>query len=214
MVLIMMKKSFSGGLLVAVAMLIALWGIQAEAAISPLEQMRTTVTGILGVMQSKEMGRPDKKLVRREKIMAYVSQRFDFEEMSKQTLATKWRELSPGQRKDFERLFSELLKNTYIGRVEAYSDEEIKFDKEVFDGDQQTRAMVYTKVVKNNQEIPINYKLMVRNGDWFVYDVLIEGVSLVRNYRTEFARILNHEQYAGLIKRLQEKNSSRESAKN
>jgi phospholipid transport system substrate-binding protein len=69
-------------------------------------------------------------------------------------------------------------------------------------------------VVKNNQEIPINYKLMTRNGDWFVYDVMIEGVSLIRNYRTEFARILNQEQYAGLIKRLHEKIDNRESAKN
>lgn len=187
---------------------------QAGAAISPLEQVRTTVTGIIGVMQNKDLAKPDKKIARREKIMAYVSQRFDFEEMSKQTLVGKWRELTPEQRKDFVGLFSELLKNTYIGRVEAYSNEPILFDREVFDGDQQTRAMVYTKVVKNNQEIPINYKLMIRDGEWFVYDIMIEGVSLIRNYRTEFARILNQERYAGLVKRLQEKTDSLETAKN
>lgn len=196
------------------AMLISLWGARVEAAISPLEQVRTTVSGIIGVMQSTEMGKPDKKMARREKIIAYVDQRFDFEEMSRQTLAAKWRELSPEQRKDFVRLFAELLKNTYIGRVEAYSGEPIRFEKEVFDGDQQVRALVYTKVVKNNQEIPINYKLIARNDEWFVYDVLIEGVSLIRNYRTEFARILNQEQYAGLIKRLQEKVDKQESARN
>lgn len=196
------------------AMLISLWGTQVEAAISPLEQVRTTVSGIIGVMQSAEMGKPDKKMARREKIIAYVDQRFDFEEMSRQTLAAKWRELSPEQRQDFIRLFAELLKNTYIGRVEAYSGEPIRFEKEVFDGDQQVRAMVYTKVVKNNQEIPINYKLIARKDEWLVYDVLIEGVSLIRNYRTEFARILNQEQYAGLIKRLQEKVDKQESARN
>lgn len=187
---------------------------QAGAAISPLEQVRTTVTGIIGVMQNKELAKPEKKVVRRDKIMAYVSQRFDFEEMSRQTLVGKWRELTPDQRKEFVLIFSELLKNTYIGRVEAYSNEAVLFDREVFDGDQQVRAMVYTKVVKNNQEIPINYKLMIRDGEWFVYDVMIEGVSLIRNYRTEFARILNQEHYAGLVKRLQEKNDNRESAKN
>lgn len=197
-----------------VAVLVSLCATQAGATISPLEQVRTTVTGIIGVMQSKDLAKPDKKVARREKIMAYVTQRFDFEEMSKQTLVSKWRELTPEQRKDFVRLFSELLKNTYIGRVEAYSNEAILFGKEVFDGDQQTRAMVYTKVVKNNQEIPINYKLMVKEGEWFVYDVMIEGVSLIRNYRTEFARILNQEQYVGLVKRLQEKNDNRETAKN
>jgi phospholipid transport system substrate-binding protein len=210
----MMNRFFGGRLALLVIMLISLWGAQVEAAISPLEQVRTTVTGIIGVMQSKDLAKPDKKIARREKIMAYVTQRFDFEEMSKQTLAAKWRDLSPDQRKEFIRLFSELLKNTYIGRVEAYSDEEILFDKELFDGDQQTRAMVYTKVVKNNQEIPINYKLMVKNDEWFVYDVMIEGVSLIRNYRTEFARVLNQERYAGLIKRLQDKVDKRESAKN
>lgn len=197
-----------------VTVLASICATQVGAAISPLEQVRTTVTGIVGVMQSKDLAKPDKKIARREKIMAYVTQRFDFEEMSKQTLVSKWRDLTPEQRKDFVRLFSELLKNTYIGRVEAYSNEAILFDKEVFDGDQQTRAMVYTKVVKNNQEIPINYKLMVKDGEWFVYDVMIEGVSLIRNYRTEFARILNQEQYAGLVKRLQEKNENRETAKN
>lgn len=210
----MSNRSLGTVMWVVFATLVCFWATQVDAAISPLEQVRTTVNGIIGVMQNKELGKPDKKLVRREKIIAYVDQRFDFEEMSRQTLAAKWRELSPEQRKDFERLFAELLKNTYIGRVEAYSDEPIKFEKEVFDGDQQIRAMVYTKVVKNNQEIPINYKLVARKGEWFVYDVLIEGVSLIRNYRTEFARILNQEQYAGLIKRLQEKVDKRESAEN
>lgn len=209
-----MKRSFGIVVLVSVAMFVVLQVVPVRAAISPLEQIRTTVSGIIGVMQNKELAKPDKKVARRDKIMAYVTQRFDFEEMSKQTLGGKWRELSPEQRKDFERLFAELLKNTYIGRVEAYSDEAVLFDKEIFDGDQQTRAMVYTKVVKNNQEIPINYKLMIKNGEWFVYDVMIEGVSLIRNYRTEFTRILNQEQYAGLIKKLQEKNNSRETAKN
>lgn len=212
----MIKRILGNVLFLALAALIItpFEGVSYSASVGPLEQIKTTVTGIIGVMQNKELGQPDKKNARREKIMAYVSERFDFEEISKQTLAGKWRELNPEQRKNFERLFSELLKNTYIGRVEAYSDEVIKFDKEVFDGDQRTKVMVYTKVIKNNQEIPINYKLMAKKDDWFVYDVMIEGVSLVRNYRTEFARIINQEQFQGLIKRLQEKNDSREVAKN
>ncbi|NTV14592.1 MAG: ABC transporter substrate-binding protein [Desulfobulbaceae bacterium] len=212
----MIKRCIGGVILLSLAafVVLAVERVSVASVAAPLEQIKSTVTGIIGVMQSKELGKPDKKNARREKIMAYVSQRFDFEEISKQTLAGKWRELSPDQRKNFERLFSELLKNTYIGRVEAYSDEVIQFEKEVFDGDQRSKVMVYTKVVKNNQEIPINYKLMAKNDDWFVYDVVIEGVSLVRNYRTEFARILNQEQYPGLLKRIQEKIDSREETKN
>jgi len=212
----MINKNIGAVLLLTLIVFMALGslGAPAAASVGPLEQIKSTVTGIVGVMQSKELGQPDKKIVRREKIMAYVSQRFDFEEISKQTLAGNWRELSPEQRKNFERLFSELLKNTYIGRVEAYSNEVIKFDKEVYDGDQRAKVMVYTKVIKDNQEIPINYKLMAKKDDWFVYDVMIEGVSLIRNYRTEFARIINQEKYPGLIKRLQEKIDKKEEAKN
>lgn len=189
-------------------------GVAMAAVTTPLDQIKITVNGIIAVMQDKELSKPDKKDARRDKIMAYVNQRFDLEEMSKLTLANKWRELTSEQQKTFEGLFSDLLKNTYIGRVEAYSDEVVQYEKEVFNGDQRTRAMVYTNVVKNNREIPINYKLLNRNGEWFVYDVLIEGVSLVSNYRTEFSRILNQEQYPGLIKRLQEKTASREGTKN
>jgi phospholipid transport system substrate-binding protein len=183
------------------------------AAISPLEQVKSTVEGILGVMQKDELRKPGKQEERRAAIMAYVNQRFDFEEMSKLTLARKWRELTPAEKKQFEELFSELLQNTYIGRIEAYSNEEVRYEKEIFDSDQRTKALVYTKVIKNNQEIPINYKLLNKQGEWFVYDVLIEGVSLIRNYRTEFDRIINKEKYAGLIKRMQEKIASREEAK-
>jgi len=208
----MLRRSL--GVRLSMVAVLLLLSAQVQAAVGPLEQVRETVSGIIGVMQNKEFDKPALKTARRDKIMAYVTQRFDFEEMSRQTLGAKWRDLSPEQRKEFAHLFSELLKNTYIGRVEAYSDEEVKYDREVFDGDQQSKAMVYTKVVKNNQEIPINYKLMARKGEWFVYDVMIEGVSLIRNYRTEFSRILNQEQYSGLVKRLQEKIDGRETAKN
>jgi len=212
----MLRDKFRGAIFLVGLVLLAgsFAGMSTAAVVDPLEQIKTTVSNIIGVMQNQELSRPDRKEVRREKIMAYVSQRFDFEEISKQTLAANWRDLNPEQRKNFERLFSELLKNTYIGRVEAYSNEVVHFDKEIFDGDQRSKVMVYTKVVKNNQEIPINYKLMSKNGDWFVYDVMIEGVSLVRNYRTEFARILAQDQYPGLIKRLQEKIDGREVIKN
>lgn len=210
----MMSKSPFSWLLALVCGIAWMCAAPAGAAVGPLEQVRTTVSGIIGVMQNKELRAPARKDTRREQIMAYVNQRFDFEEMSKLTLGSKWKGLSPEQKKNFQKLFSELLKNTYIGRVESYSNEVVQYEKEVFDGEQQARAMVYTKVIKNNQEIPINYKLLDRNGEWFVYDVLIEGVSLVRNYRTEFARILNQEQYPGLIKRLQAKIDNPEEAKN
>ena len=187
-------------------LVIALLAGGALAAVSPLEKVKTTGESILEGMQNQELRKPENKQERRARIIAHVDKRFDFEEMSKLTLANKWKERSAVEKKEFEHLFSQLLKNTYIGRIEAYSGEELVYEKEVFDGDRQSRVMVYTKVIKNNQEIPINYKLLKKDsGEWYVYDVLIEGVSLVRNYRTEFARILNRDSYQALIQRLQEK---------
>ena len=179
--------------------------ISAVAAITPLEQIRTTVQGIVGIMRNQELRKPENRKKRRDEIVALVNRRFDFEEMSKLTLAYKWRDLDQAQKKQFETLFAELLKDTYIGRIDAYSNEEVVFDREIFDGVNKARALVYTKILKNNREIPINYKLVNKNGEWFVYDVFIEGVSLVRNYRSEFIRIINEEKFPGLIKRMQEK---------
>jgi len=208
-------RTFSPGYLPGICLFLMFCIVSgpARAASDPLEQVRSTVQGIIGVMQDKDLQQPDKKDARQAAIMNYVNQRFDFEEMSKLTLASKWRERTIEEKKNFQELFSDLLKNSYIGRIEAYSGEEIKYDKEIFDSDQRTRALVYTKVIKNNQEIPINYKLLNKQGEWYVYDVVIEGVSLVRNYRTEFARIINDEKYAGLVKRMKEKIASREEGK-
>jgi phospholipid transport system substrate-binding protein len=210
----MRLDSFRPRLVFCFLLLCLLVAVPAVATVEPLEQIRLTVQGILGVMQNAEMRRPEKKNERRAAIMAHVNQRFDFEEMSKLTLASKWKERTPEEKKNFQELFSELLKNTYIGRIEAYSNEEVIYEKVIFDGDPRTKAMVYTKVIKNNQEIPINYKLLNKQGEWFVYDVLIEGVSLVRNYRTEFARIINKEKYAGLIERIRSKIENQEEAQN
>jgi phospholipid transport system substrate-binding protein len=210
-----MMRSFSSRNLPGLGLLFLflLIAVPAQGAVSPLEQVRTTVQSIIGVMQDKDLQQPNKSEERQAKIMDYVNRRFDFEEMSKLTLASNWRGLTPEEKENFQELFADLLKNSYIGRIEAYSGEEVRFEKEIFDGEQRTRAMVYTKVIKSNQEIPINYKLLNKQDEWYVYDVLIEGVSLVRNYRTEFARIITKEKFAGLIKRMQEKIASRDEAK-
>jgi len=136
------------------------------------------------------------------RIMAEVDRRFDFVEMSMRALGRPWRGLNREQRVEFVRLFSELLKKTYIRRIESYSDEKVEFRKENRDG---KRAMVYSAIIRGDQEIPINYAMKLKKGTWRVYDVVIEGVSLVRNYRTEFSRVLRKEKYAGLVSRLRRK---------
>ena len=183
------------------------------AEIGPLDQVKGMVDNILTIMKDDKFSAPEKKDERRDTIMIEVEKRFDFREMSKRTLARDWKSRSEPERKEFQGLFSELLKNTYIGRVEAYSDEQVIYPKVLIDEKKKNKALVYTNVVKNNQEIPINYKLYKKNGEWFVYDVVIEGVSLVRNYRTEFGRIIGKEKYPGLISKIKEKIEKNEASR-
>lgn len=175
------------------------------ASVAPLEQIRGTVEGVLAIMQDEALRTPAQSEERRAQIMALVDERFDFEEMSKRTLGRNWKTRTKAEKAEFQELFSDLLKFNYIGRVEAYSDETVEYAKEIFSQNKSDRVRVYTNVLQNGHEIPINYSLMQKGDEWFIYDVNIEGVSLVRNYRTEFGRILNKEKFPGLVERMREK---------
>ena len=205
---LMMKGKRLLGLLTVMVLILS--SQVSGASVAPLEQIKGTVEGILAVMQDEGLSAHAQKEERRTRIMALVDERFDFAEMSKRTLGRNWKARTSEERAEFQKLFSDLLKNNYIGRVEAYSDERVEYAKEIFSKNKSERARVYTKILKNGHEIPINYSLMKKGDEWFVYDVVIEGVSLVRNYRTEFGRILNKEKFPGLVKRMQEKIESNE----
>lgn len=194
----------------AVIVLLTLSGQVSGASVAPLEQVKGTVEGILAVMQDEGLRAAALKEERRSRILALVDERFDFAEMAKMTLASNWKDLTKAEREEFQRLFADLLKNNYIGRIEAYSDERVEYAKEIISQNKDDRARVYTNILKNGHEIPINYSLLKKGDGWFVYDVIIEGVSLVRNYRTEFGRILNKDKFPGLVKRMQEKVDSNE----
>lgn len=202
----MFKKTVITMLLTIMA-IVLVTGIPCAQATAPLEQVKGTVEGILALMRDEALTDPLKKVERRAMIMAMIDARFNFQEMSRRSLAKAWRALSNEEKELFVKLFSELLKNNYIGRIESYSDEIMEYAREVINQNKKTRAKVYTNILRNGSEIPINYVMMKKGDEWFVYDVDIEGVSLVRNYRSEFRRILSKEKFAGLIKRLQEKNA-------
>jgi phospholipid transport system substrate-binding protein len=200
---LMMKGKWLLGLLAV--MVLVLSSQVTGASVAPLEQIRGTVEEILAVMRDEVLSVPGQKDERRAKLLVLVDERFDFAEMAKRSLGRNWKVRTSEERTEFQDLFSDLMKNTYIGRIEAYSDEKIEYTKEIFSRNKSGRARVYTKILKNGHEIPINYSLMKNGDEWLVYDVIIEGVSLVRNYRIEFARILNKEKFPGLVSRMQEK---------
>jgi phospholipid transport system substrate-binding protein len=142
---------------------------------------------------------------RRQKVKRIVDPYFDYQEMAKRSLGPTWAKLSAGQRQEFVQLFAQLLEASYSDKIEKYAQRvKIDYTGEILDGDV---AEVRTVVVRANDRIPLNYRLLNENGNWKVYDVVIEGVSLVSNYRSQFSRIIHESSYAELVRRLKTKAS-------
>lgn len=169
----------------------------------PTDQVKKTIDGVINILKDERLKSPQNQDKRRRLLKELIYKRFDFEEMGKRSLGIHWAKRSPEEKKEFIPLFSDLLERSYINRIESYRDEKIIYVDESIDNGY---AVVKTKVVsKSNIETPIDYRLMRKDSDWFVYDVIIEGVSLVNNYRTQFNKIINSESYEGLIKRMKSK---------
>ncbi len=169
----------------------------------PTNLMKQTVDSIIDVLKNQELKKPDKADERRAEIRKLVGERFDFEEMAKRSLALHWRKRTPEEKKEFVKLFSYLLERSYINKIESYTDEKILYTAENIEGEY---AVVKTKIITGrNVEVPIDYKLLKKNGNWEVYDVVIEGVSLVNNYRIQFNSIIRKDSYEELVMRMKNK---------
>lgn len=207
----MFQDLFSGkicsirvGLLVIFFMLLA-QGALAQTA-EPIDSVRQTVEGVISLLTDERYKAEEQHEVRRQFIVEVIDRRFNFELMSQLALGDTWAERSKAEQTEFTRLFSDLLKTTYIRRIESYSDEKVSFDKQVIKND---LGMVYTSFQKNNSEFSLIYKLKKAENDWYVYDVIIEGASIIKQYRRQFSQIIEQENFQGLMKRLAEKMSNR-----
>jgi phospholipid transport system substrate-binding protein len=173
----------------------------------PTDQIKQTTDKILSIITNPALKPPSKTAEREKLIRQAVDERFDWEEMARRALATHWAKRTLEERKEFVRLFADLLERTYKKKVEDYSGEKVLYEGETKDGDYAT---VKVKIVsKKNKDIPVEYRLKKEGNDWFVYDVSIEGVSLVNNYRTQFNSIIVQSSYENLIKRLKDKAEER-----
>ena len=169
----------------------------------PTEKIRETTEKILSIVTDPDLEGPEKEEGRRALIRGAVDERFNWEEMSRRALARHWRKLNDTQKKDFTALFAKLLERTYLDKVEDYSGEQVTYVNEVIDGEY---ALVEVKILTTKgTEIPVHYKLRKKGEDWRVYDIAIEGVSLVNNYRVQFNDIITKSSYEALVKKLQEK---------
>jgi phospholipid transport system substrate-binding protein len=199
----LVTKFSSAMLLLAVCTLVFV--SSALAIPPPTDEIKPTLNAIISILLDPAMKGEEKKIERRTKIMAYVNAGFDFREMSQRVIGKEWRELTPEKQDNFQRLFTKLLENAYIGKFESYSGQEIQFLGERIKDD---RAIVTTQIENNGQFIPIDYVMIKKDVKWMVYDINIEGVSLVRNYMEQFKAILRRDKFDGLMKLLEDKNST------
>jgi len=168
----------------------------------PTALVKQTTDKIIDILKNKELKKPGKTNERRDAIRRTISERFDFEEMAKRSLARFWNQRTPDEKKEFVALYSDLLERTYIRKIESYTNEQFVYADETVDGDY---AVVKTKIItKKNVDVPIEYRMLKKNG-WSVYDVVIEGVSLVNNYRNQFSDIMHSGSYETLVKKLKNK---------
>jgi len=179
--------------------LLALSGfsLQAQAG-TPTDQMKSTVDEMMSVLRN------DSTWEQKEPVLSdLISKRFYYRAMAQRTLATNWKKASDAQKKEFIDLFSELLLFTYLDRIKAYTNEKVEFKREKV---KKKTAVVYTEIITGSANIPINYKLLHSGDQWLVYDVIIEEVSLVSNYRSTYKEIVKKNGIDGLLKKMSDKN--------
>ena len=170
---------------------------------APTEQLRGAVDRVLKTLEDPSLKGEGKINDRRVAVRKIANEIFDFSEIAKRSLARHWQPLSEAQRTEFVGLFADLLERSYISKIETYGGEKIQYTTEKVDGD---FATVSTRIVtKNGTEVPIDYRMTKRADRWLVYDVSIEGVSLVSSYRTQFNKIIQTSSYNELLAKLRTK---------
>jgi len=171
-----------------------------KASNEPIDQLHDSVGQIIDILRRDVPG--EQWVTKKEEIVRIVKSRFDADELAQRVLALNWKSRTEQEKEQFISLFSQVLETTYINRLKSYSDEEVTFKKQIVNND---KAVVYSEIIKNKQEIPIVYRVKGNKGQWLIYDIIIEGVSLVQNYRQQFNQIIKSQGYAGLVQRMEEK---------
>lgn len=175
----------------------------AAYAESPTEAIQGTITKAIAILEDPAWKKPEKLKARRQKLETLIGERFNYEEMAKRSLGEKqWRSLASQEKQNFVQLFTGLLASSYADKIEGYSGQQIEYLKERKKG---KYAEVQTKVRSGKTEIPLDYRMRDESNNWEVYDVVVDGVSLVRNYRGQFSKVIKQSSYQDLVKKLREK---------
>ena len=193
-----MKKRLIGFLLILGLM----FPLHVYSAV-PLETVKAHVSRVFEVLRDPALKGESGNKAKREKIRSISEEMFDYTELSKRSLGQNWNKLNPGQQTEFIQLFKSLLEDTYADKIISYTDEKVIFKKETSLSEKTVE--VQTTIVTKTSEVQINYRVIEENGHWKVYDVVIEGVSLITNYRTQFREILASKTPEALLETLRKK---------
>jgi len=166
------------------------------------EAVQGTIANVMRVLDDERLKGPEKTEERRHEIEGIIRQRVDYQEMAKRTLGTQWSSLTHHEQREFVDLFVQLLRDTFAGRISERSDEQV-----LYLGEQQEDGFAEVKTQLKGRKIdtPIDFRLIHRSGDWRVYDVVIDGASIVSNYRSQFTTIIRDVSYGGLVKKMRQK---------
>jgi phospholipid transport system substrate-binding protein len=186
-----------------VACFFALWATAAPAASAPGDQIQATIDKVLEVLKDSNLKKDSNRANRLEQLKAIIEPQFDFAEMAKRSLGAQWQRRTAEEQREFVNLFRELIENSYIDSIDSYNGEKVTITSQK---QEQNFADVNTKVVnKKGEESAINYKLMNGDNGWKIYDVVIENISLVNNYRSQFTRIISQSSYDDLMRKMRQK---------
>jgi phospholipid transport system substrate-binding protein len=187
-------------------------GMAGPATAGPaIDQLHGSIDAVLKILSDPELKKQAKAVERRRAIRTVANDIFDFNEISRRSLAVHWQARAPAERQEFVALFGDLLENSYISKIESYSGEKIVYAGETVDG---PLATVKTRLVtRQGTEVPVEYRMFLRDDRWRAYDVNIEGISLVANYRAQFNTIISRSGYPDLVAKLKAKRDERPGAR-
>lgn len=203
----MKRENISMNLFAAMAcgMMLCLESISfahAGQTLDPIGQLRPFVENLVLILTDPDLQGEEMSSTRREKALKAASERIDFKEMSKRVLGKTWRQLNLDEKENFVALFTQLVEHAYIGKIEGYSQQKVEFKNQRIKGE---RAQVNTHIIDTDNVISVSYIMLLKDDKWMVYDIVVEGVSLVRNYMEQFKEILRRDGYASLVKQVEGK---------
>jgi len=194
----MSRKIVCGYVFIAIYLFLGTGQLSAESQITA--DLRGTIDQVLKIVSDKNLQKDP--TLRREKLRQAIALRFNYKQMVMRSLAKNYNERSDEEREEFTGLFKKLLENSYASKIENYQNETINYVDEKIKGNY---AMVRTQIVRKDGVIDVDYKMLKNNDQWLVYDFVIEGVSLIRNYRSQFSKIISTESYGALVSKLSKK---------